>query len=540
MELETLRLPAGHSLAAQYMKNEKEALEEFHYLLATPSVYEDRVNDLKNRNFDREALVLIIKKYMESFPSSEQTDHSLKKLADSSSVVVIGGQQAGILSGPLYTIHKIISILLLAKEQEEKLGIPVVPVFWIAGEDHDFDEINHIYSLKNVSMEKQSYPVKEFGKKMASQLSYDKEIMSQFTDKVLGELGETPFTNELRTKWIEAIHKTDTFTDFFSYFVMDLFKEFGLLVIDSAYAPLRQQEIPFFEKLIDESNTVTHKVLQQQRMLKTKGYAQAIEIQETAANLFLEINGERTLLDHHETGYMGRQSSRQFTTEELKMLLHDEPALFSNNVVTRPLMQEYLFPTLAFIGGPGEISYWTELKGAFEHLQMKMPPIVPRLNITYLEREIESDLLDQQLNLLSALQNGVENEKKEFINSVHDQELDQSLLKVKESIVSGYLPVLERVAMIDKGLIDLATKNKNIQLDQIDFLRNRIRLSLERKHHEILKKYDRLETSLHPDHAFQERMWNVSYFLNRYGLDFVKDVMSLDFTFDGTHQIVKL
>ena len=540
MELETHRLPDGDSLAAQYMKNENIALEEFHYSIKTQRVYHDRVNDLVNRNFDRESLVGIIQEYMKKLPSSEQTNQSLKKLANSNSVVVIGGQQAGILSGPLYTIHKIISILVLAKEQEEKLGIPVVPVFWVAGEDHDFDEINHIYSPKNTSLEKQSYPVKEFEKKMASHLFYDKEVMSKFTDKVLSELGETNFTNELRIKWSEAIQNSDTFTNFFSYFVMDLFKEFGLLVIDSAYPPLRQLEVPFFEKLIEESSAVTNKVLQQQMILKEKGYNRTIEIQESASNLFLEINGERTLLDHNEAGYIGRQTSNVYTAEELNMLLHDEPGLFSNNVVTRPLMQENLFPTLAFIGGPGEIAYWAELKGAFEHLKMKMPPIVSRLNITYLEREIESDLLDQNLNLHSILQNGVENEKNRFINSVHDHELDQSLLKVKDSIESGYLPVLDRVGMIDKGLIELATKNKNIQLDQIDFMRNRIRLSLERKHREILNKYDRIENSLYPDHAFQERIWNVSYFINRYGLNFIKDLMDLNFTFDGTHKIVKL
>src|SRR5690606_26302888 len=133
-------------------------------------------------------------------------------------------------------------------------------------------------------------------------------------------------------------------------------------------------------------------------------------------------------------------------------------------VVTRPLMQEWLFPSLAFIAGPGEIAYWGELKQAFESLAMKMPPIIPRLNITFLPASIERDMKELGVSIDQVLINGVGDSKSQYIESVSDPELDMMLIEMKKMIEKQYGQIIERIGHIDRGLIQLSKKNLSIHL----------------------------------------------------------------------------
>ena len=165
---------------------------------------------------------------------------SLEKLKKENSAVIIGGQQAGILTGPLYSIHKVISIIALARQKEKELNIPVVPIFWIAGEDHDFQEVNHIYLEKNGEIQKVIYPEKVREKRMVSDVGLDREICMEWVEEIVENFGETDHTNELLSFMREAVQESETFVDFFAQIVMGLFKDEGLLVIDSGYARITQ------------------------------------------------------------------------------------------------------------------------------------------------------------------------------------------------------------------------------------------------------------------------------------------------------------
>ena len=137
----------------------------------------------------RKELALCIEEYMKPFPTSEVVKDSLTKLAnDENSVVVIGGQQAGILTGPLYSIHKVISIIAFAKQKEAQLNIPVVPIFWIAGEDHDFQEVNHIYMEKEDKIQKVTYPEKVLEKRMVTDIELNQELCLEWVEEIVSEL----------------------------------------------------------------------------------------------------------------------------------------------------------------------------------------------------------------------------------------------------------------------------------------------------------------------------------------------------------------
>lgn len=539
MELESLYIPATNRFASLYLQQESPVTSFFHYNLADPNLYAKRVTELKDRDFPRAALVKIIEGYMKPFPSSRAVERSLGKLKEDASVV-IGGQQAGLLTGPLYTIHKVISIIKLAKEQEEKLQSPVVPVFWIAGEDHDYLEINHVHTERNGKLEKTGYPERSTDKRMTSEFIYDKEIMRKWVHQVIHHFGETEFTKGILIDLEDAIQRSGSIVEFFSSIIMSLFKDYGLLLIDSAYPPLRELEKPFFLHLMEGSSTITEKVKEQQKIISENRFPLTIELKENAANLFITENGDRILLERDGDSFRGKNGEIRYSHSQLEEILHSEPHRFSNNVVTRPLMQEWLFPTLAFIAGPGEIAYWGELKQAFEWAGFKMPPIVPRLNLTILERDISKGMEELGLVLDSVLKDGVDKEKQQYWDSVKDVTLEGNIDDAEKELMKSYEKILPKATGIDKGLETIIEKNLAFHRQQFDYLRLKANQSLMGKYEVRLAKFDKVQASLKPDGSPQERLWNLYYFLNRYGDDFIKELMDLPMEFDGKHKVVKI
>lgn len=542
MEIESIVIPATNDFASLYMEQKEPVKGFFHYDITENGVYEKRYNDLMKRDFNRKALAACIENYMERFPTSNETRKSLEKLQNDKSTVVIGGQQAGLLTGPLYTIHKVISILKLAEQQERNLGTPVIPVFWIAGEDHDFLEINHVYAEAGRKMKKVNFPEQKGLKKMASDIVYNKEEMQKWLETIFMHLGERKYTKEVFASVLEASNRSETITDFFTTIIMSLFKDYGLLVIDAADRHLRNLEKPVFSKVIDQASLITEKVLTQQKLIHHYGFTRMLEIHPQSANLFLYEGNERLLLDYDSKSdrFKVEKTDWQMDRLDLSEKLKETPEIFSNNVVTRPLMQESLFPSLAFIAGPGEIAYWGELKQAFELWDMKMPPLVPRINITFIEPNIERDLDDLQLTIEDVLKNGVEKQQKTYLDSVTDRDLEMMLDDMNKFLEERYQSIFERLEHTERGLLPLAHKNLAFHTKQIEFLKKKADWYVKERYESELEKYDRVERSLRPNGSPQERIWNIFYYLNERGESFIHELMSLSFEFDGRHKIIKI
>ncbi|MGV3466818.1 MAG: bacillithiol biosynthesis cysteine-adding enzyme BshC, partial [Heyndrickxia sp.] len=351
MNLENIFIPATNRFASLYIEQKKPVKDFFHYDITDQDVFKKRYKDVQARTFEREKLADCIEEYMEKFSPSDEIKKSLAKLRQPESVVVIGGQQAGLLTGPLYTVHKLISIIHLAKEQEQKLQVPVVPVFWIAGEDHDYLEVNHVFVEKDRTIQKLSFAEGPIDKRMVSDVEFDKIHMKKWVKKVFEHFGETEYTNQLLHMMDNTIDQSKTFVDFFVKLILNLFSKYGVLLIDSADKQLRRLEVPFFKEIIEQSSSITNLVLQQQENIGSFDFTNTIEIGKNAVNLFYYDGKERILLDYfpEQDSYIGKNNKVQFSKVDLLAELEKHPEHFSNNVVTRPMMEEWLFPTLAFI-----------------------------------------------------------------------------------------------------------------------------------------------------------------------------------------------
>lgn len=540
MEVREISLAATTPLATDYINGAFPLEKGFSYSLQQEDVFWRRLDDIKERTYPRRELVEYLRSYHQRFHASPETFNNIEKLLRPDSAVVVGGQQAGLLTGPLYTIYKIISIIKLAKEQERNLGVPVIPLFWIAGEDHDIAEVNHIYVAESGKVKKRVYPDVPQEKRMVSDLPLDGEVCSKWIDDIVKTYGETETTNKLLDFLSRCLDESKTFVDFFASIVLRLFASEGLVVLNAADASLRAIESSFFVSLIEHHREVTNAVLQKQRQLRQLGYKNALDVQPHCANLFYYDGRERWLLEHdpQKGVFRSKKGEVVFSKDELIQLAKTSPSKLSNNVVTRPLMQEFLLPTLAFVAGPGEIAYWAELREAFSIFGFKMPPVIPRVNVTIVERSIQTDLDDIGVDVMDVFTGRIAEVKEKWLARQTRYPLDEIFANAKAEIEQIHRPLREIGMEIDRGLAGLLTKNANLLQAQIDFLQQTLHRALMRKYETELRKFARVEMSLLPNQTPQERIWNIFYYINKYGFDFLEKLLRLDYKWNGMHKIV--
>ena len=538
MKLEQIEIPVTNHLLDDYRHGKSSILSFFHYPNEEKS-FSKRLEDLQNHPIRREQLVMVIRKFMEPLEISEKAEKHLQELEENA-VVVIGGQQSGLLTGPLYSVHKAISVILLAQQQRGKLGIPVVPVFWIAGEDHDIDEINHTFTAVNGRLEKHIYGERSKRKTMASTTMLDVETTRKFIHETFMQYGETAYTADLLAKIDAILLKSSTYTDFFVRLMNWLFKEEGLLFIDAAYSSLREYESPYFEKIIQNAEEIADVVTIREADLTELGYGTPIGATKEAANLFYVKDGERFLLERHGGKFINHMANVQFTTSEMLELAKENPTCLSNNVVTRPLMQDMVFPVLAFVGGPGELAYWSTLKDAFETLGMKVPVFVPRMNMTIVDRQVQSLLEEVQITVPDAITGKTGTRRMSFEDKVYDEKSKQMIVKTKQLLRTQYDVIQEHLRNTNINLEKLVDKNLSIHESQLDFLMRKIENEVLLQNDVQLRKYRTIEDRLLPGGGLQERTFNPFQFMNEYGEELVKDMLSLQFKLNGQHNVIYL
>ncbi|WP_078413473.1 bacillithiol biosynthesis cysteine-adding enzyme BshC [Priestia abyssalis] len=537
MEIKDISFPSANPLLEGYKRGEDEVMSFFHYNIHDKKMYQQRADDLAQFSYPREELAAYLAAYNEKYDADERTMSNISKLKNHRSVVVVGGQQAGILTGPMYTVNKVLSILKFAKQQEEKLNVPVIPIFWIAGEDHDFAEINHVFVEKEGTLVKQAVPQKVLEKKMASDIVIDKQTCQKWIQDVFQTFGETDHSKEVLDFTLEGLESSHTYADFFAKLTMKLFAGTGLVLMDSASPELRKIEGSFFMQLIEENEQLSQAVLEQQRIVEQL-HPRAIQVDEQTAHLFYYDNSERILLERRAGRFEGKTNEVVLTKEELLHIARTSPELLSNNVVTRPLMQEFLLPTLAFIAGPGEVAYWAELKQAFELFRFKMPPIVPRLSYAIVERDVQRNIKDLELTVEHVLRKGVKEEKEKWLQEHVKYPYDDYFEKAKQELETIHRTLRNNVLSEDETFKEVLEKNRNILQNQLNIVRKIVESKQVTKHKVTIKKFDDIEQALLPIGSPQERIWNIFYFLNKYGADFVSRLSNLDVEFNHNIKVV--
>lgn len=537
MQLEQIRVPLNNTILEHYYDAVPEMAAFFPYAL-TNEAFHARYQYLQTKP-RTVGLSEAIASYMEPFGITDAIQTNIDALANGA-VAVVGGQQAGVFTGPLYSVYKAITVLTVANEQSERLGAPVVPVFWIAGEDHDVEEINHTFTIASGMVKKRGYSERSRRKTMASETNLSREAVQQLIDTVFFDYGETVYTKALLAQVEDAANKSETFTQFFTYMMNDLFKQYGLLMIDAASEEMRALEGEYFVRLIDDAKEIAQAVTDTEAAFAKAGYGTPIQATSTNANIFYVQDGERFLLTLTDGIFQNAQANVRFTADELKQLARRTPQALSNNVVTRPMMQEMVFPVLAFVGGPGELAYWATLRKGFEAVDLQMPIFVPRFMFTVVDAHLEKCAEHVDVTIAQVIAQNVITAREAFIATLETEKVLAPVVEMEQQLRAQYVQLQSALKQQHIDVNNIVAKNVAKHASQFDYLMTKIEEQVLAQHNVTLDRYNELESELRPNGSYQERVFAPHYMMNKYGLDFVDRLMTLRYDVDATHKIVKL
>ncbi|MBN3555118.1 bacillithiol biosynthesis cysteine-adding enzyme BshC [Fictibacillus nanhaiensis] len=497
-----------------------------------------RQQELKRYSFPRKGLTDYLTTYNQKIGSSAKTIENIQKLNAEESLAVVGGQQAGLLTGPLLVIYKCISTIQLAKQAEKELNVPVVPVFWIAGEDHDMDEINHVMVSRNNTAKKVSLKSASSVKSSASLWEWDCDEVQPWLKEVFRSFGETAFTSDLVAETERILKDSDSIVTFFAKLLSKWFSEEGLIVLDSGDPSFKKLQSSMLKEMIVQNKAIDKAFNVRTEELCKSGYSAPIEIQENNAHLFYMKNQERILLYRDKEGFSSKEKDFTISESELLEEAINHPEKFSNNVVTRPLMQEFLLPVLSFVAGPGEIAYWAVLGKVFSQFNRMMPILTPRLSFTLVTTGVNELLQSKEITVKQVLENGTEEYKREWYAMNRPIETYDTVQSVKADFTSSYEKLIRLAEDIDPKLLSVADLNLKRILSEIDYMENKLEQRVRKKIKEPLAEFDEIMLQLKPTGILQERVWNIYQFINGEGPSLMNKLIQYPYQFNGKHKIV--
>ena len=484
----------------------------------------------------RQKVAGILERQNRAWGASAETLKNLDRLRAGASCVVTG-QQVGLLGGPLFAIFKALGAIRLAEKATE-LGVECVPVFWLATEDHDLEEINHATllggggSLQRVITPTQGVPYAPVG-----DIRFGEEIRQPLEDAAAA-LGDSEITDLLRRCYQPGETLGSAFAKLFSALV----GRWGVIMLDASDPELHALAQPIYRAAIERSEELDQTLLERDRELLTSGYHDQVKVTELSTLLFTIENGSRVVI-HRGNGVARpagfRIGQEKISGEELLQRIEAEPQHFSANVLLRPVVQDYLLPTLAYTGGPAECAYFAQAAVVYQALLGRVTPVIPRFSATLAEEKLKG-LLERYGVAFQDLFHGSGAVKEKLAAKNLPEELQAAFTQIAQQMeqsLETLRPLLER---LDKTLVEAANNADSKIKHQLESLRSKAGRA-ELRQAEVLGRHaELLSNLLYPRKALQEREIGGLFFLGRYGMGLLQDLYSLIHTDCLDHQLVSL
>lgn len=468
---------------------------------------------LKKESFSdsqRELLHTVVSKQMSAYSNFEKVNRNVELLKETNTFTVTAGHQLNLFGGPLYVIYKVMDAIRLAEELSRKYPSEnFVPVFWIATEDHDFEEINHLH-LFNDTFSWESAQKGSVGR-------FSLEGIEDFKEKVLSK-----FTNNTAfAEFLDQFYNNDNLAISTTEFMMNLLGDYGIIILDADDKSLKSSFAPTMKREL-ETHFSEQEVIRTTVQLEEDGFhGQAMA---RPVNLFYikDQFRERIIPTENADFEIGDET---ISKEDLLNDLENNPERFSPNVILRPLYQEFILPNLCYLGGGGEMAYWLQFKGMFDQTEVPFPIIKVRNSVQWFDKSTSKKI--EKLNLkYTDVFESVHEVKKQFVIDNAEEELDFSQLEDK---ANNFIQELENsIVALDKGLEGYAKSESTKIQKQLDGVQQKLIRHQKKKHEDAMKQIDGIYNRLFPGNGLQERYDNMIPFLGKYGhKEFVKMVYDL-------------
>lgn len=498
----------------------------------------DVVKQMKPPKIDRHILCDILDKQNKAFKSKPEAFRSIEKLRQDDTLVIFSGQQPGLYGGPLLTLIKAIGIVKKAIQLQGQTGKTVVPIFWVACDDHDFEEANHTWLLgQNGTVEKMQFVTEDMPAISVADICLDDETgYNNLIEQTKNILGDTDFTDELYRRLFATYSRDGNFMRAFARYLTDILPDFGLILFCPYDKDVKTISKSFLKRLAEGHFRSKELMRETENDLKEDGYHIQAEKKETAVHLFYHDPERKPI---HLDGDSFIVGNKKLGLPALLDLIDKYPERFSPDVLTRPVWQSYLFPVLAQMGGPSEIAYFCQIGKLFELFGLVQPFIVYRPSLTLVEKR-QQEFMEKQDIKLSDLAGDVEQIVNRILADSFPEEIEQTLSGFKQNLKSDFdklsgtiietYPNMEPMTRQSFGKIDSA----------LNHLEKKV-YSQHKKNNDIIRnRIYRLADTLYPNKTFQERVININYFISRYGfgvVDFIIEKMDINST---EHQMIYL
>ncbi|HHX74784.1 MAG TPA: bacillithiol biosynthesis cysteine-adding enzyme BshC [Firmicutes bacterium] len=483
---------------------------------------------------DRTKLVELLLAYNRAAGCTEETEWQIKKLADPRAVAVLCGQQVGLLTGPLYTVYKALAAVKLAAKLEKELRRPVVPVFWVAAEDHDFSEANHCYVLgRDNKPQKVELPLAHKGEPVG-RMQLEAEAGRAVLERLQEVLPQTEFVPGLLA-WLEKnLRQSATPADWFARLLLQLTGPLGLVLFDPLLAAGRHLAAPLLQAAVRKRETLEAALTQREAELTACGYRLQVE-REEGATLLMAIREKRSALFYRDGSFWTRDGGLVFREEELSALAAAEPEKLSPNVLLRPLVQDYLFPTVAVLLGPGETAYFAQALALYPVLGLVPPVIVPRPGLTVIEPRLVRHIRRYKIPEAVLLAD-LAAYRDRLLKEAGGVDPGVIFARLKRRLADEYKEIRAVLSRLNPQLGELTDKNLQLLYRQIAFLQHRAEAELEKKNAVMLRHFALLEEGMTPFSRPQERVLNICTYLARYGPQWWQKLAE-EFPAEGTHYL---
>lgn len=454
----------------------------------------------KQNNFNnshRASLVSVLQKQYAEIEISHLTQQNIESLKVNNTFTVTTGHQLNLFSGPLYFLYKIISTINLTTELKVKYpAYNFVPVYWMATEDHDFEEINY-FNFKGRKFRWNAASSGPVGRLSTKGLDDFFEIFEQ-------ELGHSTNAETLKKLFEGAYLNHSNLADATRYLANALFGTHGLVIIDADDADLKKNFAPYIkEELLNQ--TAHKKVLETIENLKEY----SVQVNPREINLFYIEDNLRERIIFENGNFKVNNTKIEFSEIEILKLLESNPEKFSPNVIMRPLYQEVILPNLCYIGGGGEIAYWLELKSFFDAVKVSFPILLVRNSVLLAsEKQIKkANKLNLSWNDLFTKQADLVNNKAQILS-----EIDIDLSHLKEQLKTQFNILNEITTKTDPSFAGAVKAQEVKQLKGLEKLEKRLLKAEKIKLKDTLTRIIDLQNELFPNQSLQERQANFSEF----------------------------
>jgi bacillithiol synthase len=536
MECDCLRfseIPQTTKLFAAFTEN-FEDVKEFYVHAPDEAGVRAAAKEARIDAATRKAMVEILRAQNRELGSSAETTANIERLANGAAAIVTG-QQVSLFSGPAYSIYKALDAIAWARNLTRS-GVDAVPIFWMATEDHDLAEANQVFFGERYGIARMELPLQEGAEgRSVGRISLGEPINAVVEHAV--EILQGPGKREAAEALKAAYKPEETFGSAFGKLLARVLKGRGLIFLDPLDKRLHELAQPVFQKAVEDPATMVEELLARGKQLERSGFHAQVKVTPQSTLLFLDVEGKREAVRRKDGGFIA--GKLRLSTNELLRKIDDEPEALTASVLLRPVLQDSILPTAAYIGGPAEVAYMAQAQVVYRRVLGRMPAILPRASFTLIEPQVERALKKYGLDVREVFTG-----RQQMRRKMEAEYLPRGLAarfardeKALRKLLAGYGKAL---SALDKTLGGARETAERKMLYQFQKLRGKAGRAQNERTGVLDRHESEIVSALYPHRGLQERTLCLLPFLARHGLKLLDQLESAMSKSCSCHRLMKL